>query len=346
MGGEEEEDRATAVGGGRVKYEGYGNSDAKWASSSNGGGGGYGDGGIGSGGGSRGESSRGYAGRYGEGDTAPSPGTSGSPAAVKKIPKPSPSGVTKVKKSKKKDRAIIEDGTAAVTAPEVDLFSFDAPAGGALAPSVDSFDAFQAAPVAAPLAANDDFGDFQQIAPTSFPTKFDAFGASPAVMSPAFDAFGSAQTTLSPPMTTMSNAFGHMSMSSRPIAANATNTPPAAAADNDDFGDFEDADPVAFKSAQKSSDPLSNLFSLDGLSKNPKKEVKPDNAPLDFSKPHGGAIMGGQQQVFEAPLVLGTGKKGQNAIQYMLKIFCSQLISFLSSMPPPSQGMLEKCSAS
>jgi epsin len=330
-------------GGGRVKYEGYGNSDAKWASSSNGAGGGYGDGGIGSGSG-RGESNRGYAGRYGEGDTAPSPRTPSSPTAVKKLPKPSPSGGTKVKKSKKKERAIIEEGTAvAAAAPEVDLFSFDVPAGGAIAPPTNSFDAFQAAPIAAPPAANDNFGDFQQIAPASFSTQFDAFGASPAAMSqPAFDAFGPAQTTLTPPMTAMNNAFGSMSMSSRPIVANATNAPPAAAADNDDFGDFEDADPVAFKSAQKSSDPLSNLISLDGLSKNPKKEFKPDNSPLDFSKPlgsNGGAMMGGQQQVFEAPLVLGTGKKGMIATTHLQELFLrSAYFSFLVHAPAIIRG--------
>ncbi|KAL3816278.1 hypothetical protein ACHAXA_008086 [Cyclostephanos tholiformis] len=306
--------------GGKVKYEGYGNSDAKWASSSGGGaagGGGYGDGGIGSGG--RGDSNRGYAGRYGEGDTAPSPRISSPPAAVKKLPKPGPSGGTKVKKAKKKERAIAEEGAAA--APEVDLFSFDLPASASHAPpaaGTDSFDAFQAAPVAAPpaaaAAANDDFGDFRQIVPASFSTQFDAFGTTPSVMAqPAFDAFGPAQTTPTQPMTTMNNAFGSMTMSSTPAVVNAINGPPAAAADNDDFGDFEDADPVAFKSAQKSSDPLSALISLDGLSKNPKKEVKPDNSSLDFSKPlgtNGGTMMGGQQQVFEAPLVLGTGKKG------------------------------------
>ncbi|KAL3762076.1 hypothetical protein ACHAW5_002589 [Stephanodiscus triporus] len=299
--------------GGKVKYEGYGNSDAKWASSSGGAGGsrGYGDGGIGS---SGRDSNKGYAGRYGEGDTAPSP--------VKKSPKPSSSGGTKVKKVKKREKAVPEEAPA--TAPELDLFSFDAPASAPVPPAgIASFDAFQAAPAAAPPAAsNDDFGDFQQIAPTSSAMQFDAFGAAPAVAQPAFDAFGPAQTTLTPPMTTMNNAFGNMSMSARPAMTNATNSPPAAVADNDDFGDFEDADPASFKSAQKSSDPLSKLISLDGLSKNPKKEMKPDNSPIDFSKPlgrNGGAMMGGQQQIFETPLVLGTGQKGEILLFFYLQ---------------------------
>jgi hypothetical protein len=338
--------------GGKVKYEGYGNSDAKWASSSGGDGGGrgYGDSGIGSGG--RGDSNKGYAGRYGEDDTAPSPRISSSPAAaaVNQSSKPSPSGGAKVKKVKKKERAVVTEEAPAAAVPELDLFSFDAaPAAGAPAPAAgfDSFDAFQAAPAAAPpsaaaAAVDDDFGDFQQIAPVSSAMHFDAFGAAPAAVAvPAFDAFGTAQTTPTPPMTMMNNSFGNMSMSARSAVANtAYGLPPSAAADSDDFGDFEDADPVSFKSAQKSSDPLSKLISLDGLSKNPKKDVKPDsNSPLDFSKPlgsNGGTMMGGHQQIFEAPLVLGTGKKGEIVIYYCFRdYFCQSANFILPDLIPP-----------
>ena len=331
--------------GGKVKYEGYGNSDAKWTSSSGGGDGGgrgYGDGGIGSG--VRGDSSnKGYAGRYGEDDTAPSPRISSPPAAaVKKSPRTSSSGGTKVKKVKKKERAVVPEEAPAAAAPELDLFGgFDsAPAVSVPAPAAgfDSFDAFQSAPTAAhpaaAAAANDDFGDFQQIAPVSSAMHFDAFGAAPAAVArPAFDAFGPAQTTPTPPMAMINNAFGNMGMSTRPaVTSTASGPPPAAAADNDDFGDFEDADPVSFKSAQNSSDPLSMLISLDGLSKNPKKEIKPDkNSPLDFSKPlgsNGGAMMVGHQQMFEAPLVLGTGKKGEIIMYNCFREFFWQSANF------------------
>ena len=93
-----------------------------------------------------------------------------------------------MKKVKKKKPVQTEPAAA----PEVDLFSFDTPA-SAPAPAANgdaSFDAFQTAhaptptltapPISAAAAtANDDFGDFQQIAPTSA-VQFDAFGSTPA----------------------------------------------------------------------------------------------------------------------------------------------------------------------
>lgn len=320
-------------GGGPVKYAGYGRDDDNWASSGKSGGGGgssggYGDSGIGS-------SGR-VTGRYGEGGVDSNPPTRptarSSPAVTtsRKSSKSTSSGTTKVKKIKKKEKKAV---AVAPAAPEVDLFGFDS-APAISAPVVDdSFDAFQTAPVpAAPFAAaavnNDDFGDFQQIAPTSA-VQFDAFGSAPAPVQQSFDAFGAggaAPSMMQQPShgngNTMNNAFGNMSMQNQqqqqiPSMMSA----PAPAADNDDFGDFEDADPTAAKSTIASSDPLSNLISLDGLSKNTKKETKPANKPLDFSQPLGGQQglqsmggqqgfqgmgMGGQQQ----QPVLGTGQKG------------------------------------
>lgn len=315
-------------GGGR--YAGYGNSDANWASSGGGGGSrGYGESGIGSGGGR--DSNRGYAGRYGEGDTAPSSaGFATSPA--KKSSKSSSSSGTKVKKVKKKEKKAAE-----ASAPEIDLFGFDAPAPASTAD--DGFDAFQTAPVTTHSeSANDDFGDFQQIAPqtavqfdafgtataSSAPQPFDAFGVSQPTQPAAsaqqpFDAFGASQPTQTQSMNAMNNAFGNMGLQNQQQRQMPTMAAMPPAADNDDFGDFEDAEPVTVKSTQKSSDPLSKLISLDGLSKNPKKEVKPDNTPIDFSKPlesPGGGMMGGPQQIFPQQPVLGTGQKGE-PIQYL-----------------------------
>ena len=119
--------------------------------------------------------------------------------------------------------------------------------------------------------ANDDFGDFQQIAPTSV-VQFDAFGtnASPAPQQVAFDAFNTSSRLMNNTqgMNTMNDVFGKMSLQSQKM-------PSAPVADNaDDFGDFEDADPSSAKTPQKSADPLSKLISLDGLAKNSKKEDK------------------------------------------------------------------------
>ena len=175
------------------------------------------------------------------------------------------------------------------TAPEVDLFSFDdAPAP---APANNTFDAFQTAPAPPPAAANDDFGDFQEIAPSA-PVHFDAFSnnnnsTSNPVQTGGFDAFGGSTNTMNNTMSqnqgmmggntmnAMNNAFGNMNMQSQTMPAAATTTAaPTATNNDDDFGDFTDADPSAAKSTVTSSDPLSSLISLDGLTKNTKKEKK------------------------------------------------------------------------
>lgn len=302
-------------GGGR--YAGYGNSDVNWASSGNGGGGsrGYGESGIGSGGR---DSNKGYAGRYGEGDTAPSSGVAGSPAIASRI-KTSSSGGTKVKKVKKKEKKAAE-----AIAPEVDLFSFDTPASVPASTVDDSFDAFQTASTSIPSAAvaNDDFGDFQQIAPQSA-VQFDAFGTAPAQQS--FDAIGVAQSTQSQTINAMNNAFGNMGLQNQHRQMLSVSAMPPAV-DNDDFGDFEDADLVSVKAAQKSSDPLSKLISLDGLSKNPKKEIKSETKPIDFSLPlesNGVGMIAGQQQGFLQQPILGTGQKGRQ-IQFKNNLYYFQ----------------------
>lgn len=292
-------------GGGSTKYAGYGNSDSGWNSRSSG----YGESGIGATSSGRDSSDRGYAGRYGEGgvDSGSSRRTDAAP--TKKSSKSGSS--TKVKKSKKKEKKATPVAPAPA-APEVDLFGFDDLPTSTPAQADNSFDAFQSAgapapaAVAAPPAADDDFGDFQQIAPSSA-VQFDAFGSAPTPQQATFDAFGAAPSqppaAVSNNMNTMNDAFGNMNFQSAPAPA-ATMPAPATSGDDDDFGDFAGAEPSA-KSNVTSSDPMSKLISLDGLSKNTKKEVKKEPsfnnaAPSQF---------GFQQQNNSQP-VLGTGQTG------------------------------------
>merc|ERR1711966_30185 len=79
------------------------------------------------------------------------------------------------------------------------------------------------------------------------------------------------------------------------------------------------------KSPDESNDPLSKLISLDGLSKNTKKEVKssPDQQQINLGGGGvargnfgmaglgGGSAASGQMQGFQSQPVLGTGQKGE-----------------------------------
>jgi len=213
-----------------------------------------------------------------------------------------------VKKTKKKEKKV-EAAAPAPAAPEVDLFGFDEVPSSTPAQTDKSFDAFQSAgapvAVAAPPAANDDFGDFQQIAPSSA-VQFDAFGSAPAPQQASFDAFGAAPSQ--PPaaannnMNTMNDAFGNMNFQSVPTPA-ATMPAPTASGDDDDFGDFADAEPSSVKANVTSSDPLSKLISLDGLSKNTKKEVKKEPSNVQTHQQYG------FQQQSSQP-VMGIGQTG------------------------------------
>ena len=293
-------------GGGSSKYAGYGNSDSGWNSKSSG----YGESGIGGSSSGRDSSDRGYAGRYGEGGIESS-GSSRRTSDAVPTRKSSKSGSSsKVKKSKKKEKQM-EAAAPAPAAPEVDLFGFDDVPSSTPAQADNSFDAFQSAgapaAVAAPPAANDDFGDFQQIAPSSA-VQFDAFGSAPAPQQASFDAFGAAPSQ--PPaaaagsnMNTMNGAFGNMNFQSAPSPA-ATMSAPTASGDDDDFGDFADAEPSSAKLNVTSSDPLSKLISLDGLSKNTKKEVKKESPNFAANQQYG------FQQQSSQPVVMGVGQTG------------------------------------
>eukprot|EP00804_Cyclotella_cryptica_P009510 CCRYP_006221-RA/>CCRYP_006221-RA protein AED:0.06 eAED:0.06 QI:211/1/1/1/0.66/0.57/7/1454/662 len=261
-------------GGGGTKYAGYGNSDAAWSTGASKG---YGESGIGAG---ADTANRGYAGRYGDGGIDSTGNRSSKPSATVVSDIPKKTSTPKVKKVKKKEKA-------PAPAAEVDLFSFDdAPV--AAPAQTSAFDAFQTAAPAP--AANDDFGDFQEIAPTSAVT-FDAFGTStaPSSQSGGFNVLGSSSSTMNTMhqnqgvlanqqmgsnMNTMNNVFGNMSLQHQQIPTATSSVPTNNAENDDDFGDFADADPSSAKSQEKSSDPLSKLISLDGLTKNVKKEDK------------------------------------------------------------------------
>ncbi|KAL7482611.1 hypothetical protein ACHAW6_008277 [Cyclotella cf. meneghiniana] len=264
----------SASGGGGSKYAGYGNSDAAWSTGANKG---YGESGIGAG---ADTANRGYAGRYGEGGID-STGNRTKPNATVTSEIPKKPSTPKVKKVKKKEKA------PAPAAAEVDLFSFDDTPVAAPA-QTSTFDAFQAA--APTPAVNEDFGDFQEIAPTSA-VQFDAFGTStaPSSQSGGFDVFGGSSSTMNTMqqnqgmmanqqmgsnINAMNNVFGSMSLQSQQKPTGTPSAPTNNVENDDDFGDFADADPSSAKSLEKTSDPLSKLISLDGLTKNVKKEEK------------------------------------------------------------------------
>ena len=287
-------------GGGSSKYAGYGNSDDGWASKSSG----YGESGIGASSTGRGSTDRGYAGRYGEGGI-----DSGSSKPTKKSSK---SGSSKAKKSKKKEKKV-EAAAPAPAAAEVDLFGFDDVPSNTTTKTDTSFDAFQSAGTptiaAPPAASNDDFGDFQQIAPSSA-MQFDAFGSSgPAPQQTSFDAFGATPTQLpvvaGNSMNTINDAFGNMNFQSAPAPTPAA-LAPVATGDDDDFGDFADAEPSSAKTTVTSSDPMSKLISLDGLSKNTKKEAKKEPSNFALQQQYGFQ----QQHQNNSQPVMGTGQTG------------------------------------
>lgn len=278
------------------RYEGYGNdsSSSSFQSKNNGG---YGNGGLDA---RNTSSSRGFSGRYSD-DSSRSNSNN-----IQSIPKEEDATPTfaqlpevkKVKKTKKKKKAVIAAPPAAAAAPEVDLFSFDAPAPAApVEEAAASFDAFQTA--ATPTSAT----------PTA-DVQFDAFSSAPAT----FDAFaGSALAPIqqSQPMMTsqMSNGMAMMNQQQQ-MMMNATAVPvkvnngimgggkrqtvsttaqqqkqddsfgnfsSAAAAKEDDFGDFAGSNNHGTKSA---ADPMSRLIALDSLTPNANTGANLANAPV------------------------------------------------------------------
>lgn len=298
--------------GGGTSYAGYGNDDTDSGNRYNGSSG-YGNSGIGSSGGysdsavgsdsGYGNSSFGgsenYSGRYSDTkDTDADVGTSSPTFATLPSEKKEKK---KSKKSKKKKEKSLKSPEKTAEAP-TDLLAFDDPAP---APAADKFDAFQG-----PAKSADSFDAFK--GPTGTATtaassnaSFDAFGSSdtktdafdafasapmPSTSQPSFDAFG-ASSSSTPVMTTTSNVntvndmFGNMNVGMQGQFPSSNNvmggntTLNQQESNDDDFGDFEDADK---KTSTGGGDPLSNLISLDGLSKNKSKEDKL-NQPISFN---------------------------------------------------------------
>lgn len=270
-------------------YAGYGNDN--WDRS----GGGYGDGGIGSkpsSGGGRYDDDGGYHGRY---DNEPST------SVADAIPAPTFASLSdetpKKTKGKKKKKDLLS-APATGGAAEVDLFSFDAPSPAPVSHNAagvdDDFDSFQSAPGngSAPSLV-DPFA--VPVAVQQPPAvQFDLFGGgsvAPAAQQPSFDAFGSVASShpnpvmssnagmmmQQPPIMGASNVMGFGNATSSASGMRSMNgiQPPlqqntAFQAPDDDFGDFADATTTKKNVMYNpsSSNPMSKLISLDGLSKN------------------------------------------------------------------------------
>jgi len=296
---------SSSGGSGGGTYAGYGKNDFDDGGSRYNGGSGYGNSGIGSGGysdsgigsdGGRGNSNSGdfenYSGRYSD-SNATSNGTDAAPTFAALPPEKKEKKKSK-KAKKKKEKSSPEK---IVKSPPADLLAFDDPAPAA---DDDGFDAFKGS------ATSDSFDAFQEptaTASTSNTTpvdSFDAFGTSESKQAtfetyasppstqesqPTFDAF-SAPTSSASVMTgntnmnTVNDMFGNMNVGVQG-QSNMTSFQPSFGVsggniaptghqvnNDDDFGDFADAD----KEKSTNSDPLNNLISLDGLSKNKKQD--------------------------------------------------------------------------
>jgi hypothetical protein len=325
-------------GGGSVSssgnYGGYGNDS--WGATT-GTSGGYGDGGIGaqkySTGASRYDSdSKATRGRY-DGDDK---GSSNSIAQ----PEPTFASLPPTKSGKSKKKKATE--LAPSPAPEIDLFAFDdAPVVPAPSSNVgaDDFAEFQSAsssggtdPFATPALASNNFANFnvsgqsQQL--NNNTAQFDAFGNIGAVMhSPMGTHSGLQQgahytgmmqqglvsnnvmsagigvmqgNSYSTSNTNAMSGGGASTMSVR----NKVNQ--SSGADDDDFGDFSSAGASA---PAKSSDPLSKLISLDGLSKNSKKGEDKLNQPI-IANAAAATFIQEKQQIAET---VSQAKKGNMA---------------------------------
>lgn len=158
---------------------------------------------------------------------------------------------------------------------EIDLFSFDDPSPAPAPPAApvsDDFGAFHATPTPAP-PADDDFGAFVA-SKAAQPDPFATPVPQPvAVPNTTFDAFGNnsaipQSNTLTGNVQNVTNAFGNMNMG-QPQQVQAPST------GEDEFGDFADAAPKTLATPiSNPSDPFSKLVSLDGLSKNPRNNIR------------------------------------------------------------------------
>ena len=236
------------------------------------------------------------------------------------------------------------------------------PAPAAAQPASEEFGAFQATPsAAAPAPASDEFADFGSLRSAPAPAVVaDPFAAPPTAPQPQqsqpqqFNAFGNtmgggmnnAMGNMAAPqmmnnnsmmmnntpaapavggMSGVTNAFGNMNMGGGMQPQQATSMP-APAANDDDFGDFAAANvsTPAVAKTMNSSDPLSKLINLDGLSKNP-STMKP-NTNQSAGNQAGGQFQQNMPQGIPQPGVVSAG--GSDAISSMMA----------PGMPQPQPG--------
>lgn len=246
------------------KYAGYGNDN--WNSSSN-----HAPGG-----------NSGYSGRYGNDASSvdSAPAHTPTPTFAAMPDEDVPGRKTKGKKKKKKD---VETSEMAPPEPAVDLFSFDdpvpAPTPAVTAQDDDFGDFASAGGAPGPLAATMTSDPFAAPQPTA---QFDAFGGMQHQQQHSFDALGSSQTAqIFQPVSNVNTFRGGMQQQSNVMGGGGMNgyqqhsqqyQQPQLSANDDDFGDFAAATAptksVPMGASSSSSDPLSKLISLDGLSKN------------------------------------------------------------------------------
>lgn len=185
-------------------------------------------------------------------------------------------------------------------------------------PTSPEFDAFQSVPTQQPRA----FDAFNSAPPIQQQNQFDAFGSATVTNSQSAEAFGT-NSNISGNMNTTINSFGNMSMGgiqqpqtinnnmgvmhqpkmmnnfmggSKPSTMGGQSgksiigrTTKAESSADDDFGEFNDG------KSGKSADPLSNLISLDGLTKNKKVEDRIEE-PIVFNDAAKAYVQSGAQQ--------------------------------------------------
>jgi epsin len=353
-------------GGGGGNYAGYGNDS--WDSR-----GGYGDSGIGSknsaAGGRYDEEKTSYGGRYDQDDTRSSPSQ---PTPTFATMPSDDTQKTKVKKTKKKKKEAAE-APAPANLPEVDLFSFDAPPAPAPATADDDFGDFAAAPsvqdndpFAAPVTATTSNGSqFDAFGGSSVPQHttqtFDAFGDSANIQS--HTATNNSQNGMAGGaafvINNMAGGYGMNNMGIGGVTqqaqqnvngntmlsantshqshqqSNRPNAPQNSSNNNeDDFGDFSGPVNSSAASARGPVDPLSKLISLDGLSKNPRKEDKL-NQPI-IANAAAATFVQERQHIAE---IVKKGTQGSNmSFAGIDGLHKSSLSSGIQMAPPLSMG--------
>mmetsp|Transcript_17567 Transcript_17567/g.19018 ORF Transcript_17567/g.19018 Transcript_17567/m.19018 type:complete len:615 (-) Transcript_17567:271-2115(-) len=318
--------RTGGGGGGTTSgVGGYGNQDS-WNSSDGGGGdsgSGYGEGGIY-------DNDKGYSGRYASGSSSSTPSSSAPTFAAM------PGAESTKKKSKKKKKkqaaaAAAKQEAAPVAAPiaaapEEDLLGFDSvPSAPSTATVSSEFGAFQASSAPAPAHASDEFAAFGQMRSGQTPS-FDAFGNNGVNATnynmmmnnnaaPMTNNMVNNNRNINDGVPGIGNSFGNMNVGS---AGGQLQQPTMPASNDDDFGDFADAkkdsSSLSFSvKAGKSSDPMSSLINLDGLSKNPSKKMTM-NQPVAINEAAAHYQKGIQQGVQVSVVSAG----GSNAISSMM----------------------------